>query len=111
MVFDSSAKFNNVSLNDVLLKGPDITNNLQGILLRFGREEIAVIGDVEQMFYTFKVKIDHRDYLRFLWHPKNNLDLPLKEYSTGVFMFLETVRPQLLLHTEYVAASPTQTLM
>lgn len=58
MVFDSSAKFNNVSLNDVLLKGPDITNNLQG-MLRLRREEIAAIGDVEQMFHNFKVKIHH----------------------------------------------------
>nr|XP_022300904.1 uncharacterized protein LOC111109109 [Crassostrea virginica] len=33
MVIDSSAKFNDMSLNEVLLKGPDITNNLQGILL------------------------------------------------------------------------------
>lgn len=75
MVFNvnSSAKFNNVSLNDVLLKGPDITNNLQGILLRFRREELAVI--------------DHRDYLRFLWHPENNLDLPLKEYRMTVHVF------------------------
>lgn len=87
MVFDSSAKFNNVSLNDVLLKGPDITNNLQGILLRFRREVIAVIGDVEEMFYNFKVKIDHRDHLRFLWHPENNLDLPLKEYRMAVHVF------------------------
>lgn len=87
MVFDSSAKFNNVSLNDVLLKGHDITNNLQGILLRFRSEEIAVIGDVEQVFHNFKVKINHRDYLRFLWHPENNLDLPLKEYRMTVHVF------------------------
>lgn len=79
-------QFNNVSLNDVLLKGPDITNNLQGILLRFRREEIAVIGEVEQMFHNFKVKIDHRNYLRFLWHPEN-LDLPLMEYRITVHVF------------------------
>lgn len=39
------------------------------------------------MFHIFKVKIDHRDYLRFLWHPKNNLDLPLKEYRMTVHLF------------------------
>lgn len=66
-MFDSSAKFNNISLNDVLLKGPDITNNLKDILLRFRREEIAVIGEVEQMFH--------------------NLDLPLKEYRMTVHVF------------------------
>ncbi|XP_061191767.1 uncharacterized protein LOC133200011 [Saccostrea echinata] len=93
MVFDSSAKFNNISLNDVLLKSPDITNNLQGILLRFRREKVAVIGDVEQMFHNFKVKLDHGDYLRFLWHPENNLDLPLKEYRMTVHVFLNRPSP------------------
>lgn len=87
MVFDSSAKFNNMSLNEILLKGPDITNNLQGILLRFRRERVAVTGDVEQMFHNFKVKTDHRDYLKFLWHPENDLDLPLKEYRMTVHVF------------------------
>lgn len=45
------------------------------------------IGDVEQMFHNFKVKIDHRDYLRFLWHPENDLDLPLKQYRMTVHVF------------------------
>lgn len=87
MVFDSSAKFNNMSLNEILLIGPDITNNLQGILLRFHRERVAVTGDVEQIFHNFKVKTDHRDYLKFLWHPENDLDLPLKEYRMTVHVF------------------------
>ena len=40
-VFDSSAKCDGLSLNNVLLQGPDLTNSLLGILLRFGREVIC----------------------------------------------------------------------
>lgn len=38
VVFDSSAKYQDVSLNFVLLSGPDMSNSLLGILLRFRQE-------------------------------------------------------------------------
>ncbi|KAK3088641.1 hypothetical protein FSP39_021780 [Pinctada imbricata] len=87
MVFDSSARFNGIALNEVLLKGPDISNDLRGILLRFRRERIAMTADVEQMFHNFRVREDHRDYLRFLWHPMNDLNLPLEEFRMTVHVF------------------------
>jgi hypothetical protein len=62
VVFDSSAKFAGVSLNDVLLKGPDLTNRLLGVLLRFRREAVAITEDIEQMFYNFKITEPHRDF-------------------------------------------------
>ena len=35
VVFDCAARFGNTSLNDQLLQGPDLTNNLTGVCLRF----------------------------------------------------------------------------
>lgn len=58
IVIDSSAKFQDVSLNSVLFQGPDLFNSLLGVLLRFRREKIAVTMDVEQMFHNFKVPED-----------------------------------------------------
>ena len=51
VVYDAAAEFNKTSLNKNLLKGPDLLNNLIGILLRFSRERYAVMVDIEQMFY------------------------------------------------------------
>lgn len=51
VVFDCAAKFQNTSLNDQLLQGPDFTNSLVGVLLRFRQERVAVMADVEKMFY------------------------------------------------------------
>lgn len=71
-VFDSSAQFDGLSLNGVLLTEPDLTNSLLGVLPRFRRESVAVTADIEQMFYCFHVKEDHRNFLRFLWHRDND---------------------------------------
>ncbi|XP_014662066.1 PREDICTED: uncharacterized protein LOC106805101 [Priapulus caudatus] len=56
VVFDCGAKQAGVSLNDVLLQGPDITNSLLGVLLRFRKEEIAVMADIEGMFLQVKLQ-------------------------------------------------------
>lgn len=68
VVFDCAAKVGGVSLNDFLLQGPEHINDLQGILMRFRSNHIAVMGDIERMFHQFKVTPDHQDYLRFLWY-------------------------------------------
>ena len=49
VVFDCSAKFNGISLNDQLLPGPDLTNNLVGVLIRFKYEPIALEADIKSM--------------------------------------------------------------
>lgn len=54
-VFDSSATYNGISLYDVLLQGPDLTNSLLGILLRFRKDMVAIVGDIHHMFHCFKV--------------------------------------------------------
>lgn len=63
VVFDSAVKHNVISLNDVLCSGPDLTNSLLGVLLRFRQEPVAIVADIEQMFYCFKVNEEHRNYL------------------------------------------------
>ena len=68
-VFDSSESFEGVSLNSVMMSGPDLTNNLLGILLRSRRDLFAVTADEEQMFYQFFVKEEDCNFLRFFLVP------------------------------------------
>ena len=84
VVFDSSAQHHGVSLNDVLLTGPNMNNSLLGVLLRFRKEPVAVTADVQQMFHCFVVREDHRNYLRFLWYRNNDLDDVAVEYRMRV---------------------------
>ncbi|XP_068691640.1 uncharacterized protein [Montipora foliosa] len=67
VVFDAAAKFNGTSLNDRLCHGPDLTNNLVGVLIRFRQEKIAFNADIEAMFHQVKVLTKDADALRFLW--------------------------------------------
>ena len=66
-VFDAAAKHNGKSLNDRLITGPDLLNNLVGVLLRFRRFKIAIVADIEAMYFQVKLKPDDRDAFRFLW--------------------------------------------
>ena len=46
IVFNSSAKYCDASLNDYLAKGPSLLNSLFGILLRWRQNKIGFIGDI-----------------------------------------------------------------
>ena len=65
VVFDASQKSHGVSLNDMLLQGPNLTNSLVGLFIRFRLEPIAFSCDTEKMFYQFHVNPEDLDYLRF----------------------------------------------
>lgn len=67
VVFDCAAKFKGTSLNDQLLQGPNLTNTLIGTLIRFPEVEIAVMGDIDTMFYQVLVPLRDAPFLRFLW--------------------------------------------
>lgn len=87
VVFDSSARFSGVSLNDVLLTGPDLNNSLVGVLLRFRKEKVAILADIQQMFHCFLVLKDHLNFLRFLWYKENDVNNEIVEYRMKVHVF------------------------
>ena len=93
VVFDSSSRFKGVCLNDILLKGPGLTNNLVRVLLNFRKDRFAAIADIEQMFFNFEVSEEHRDMLRFLWFKDNDPKMPLVEYRMKVHVFGNSPSP------------------
>ena len=67
VVFDCAASYQGVSLNTELLQGPDLTNSLIGVILRFRKEPIRIMGDIKSMFHQVRVAESDVNYLRFLW--------------------------------------------
>ena len=92
MVFDCSAKYKGVSLNDHLLQGPDLMNRLVGILHRFRKGQIGIMCDIQKMFHMFKVTPSDRDYLRFLWFEDDKFE-KVVEYRMTVHLFGATSSP------------------
>ena len=50
-VFHAGVTYNLTSLNKSLLKGPDLLNNLVGVLTCFRMGSYAVMGNIEQIFH------------------------------------------------------------
>lgn len=98
VVFDSSAKHSGMSLNDALLKGPDLNNSLVGVLIRFRKEQVAVLADIQQMFHCFLVRSDHRNYLRFLWHRDNDISKEIIDHRMRVHVFGNSPSPSVAIY-------------
>ena len=86
-VFDCAAKFLDRSLNKELLSGPDLTNLLLGVILRFRLEEVPCMADIESMYYQVLVSDKQRSLLKFLWWPKGDTSNGLKEYEMNAHVF------------------------
>ncbi len=93
VVFDAAAKSTGVALNDALLRGPDLVNDLVGVLMRFRQGRVALAADVKQMFHQVRVQPSDRDALRFLWWPRGDTSQPLKIYRMAVHVFGATSSP------------------
>ena len=87
IVFDCSAEFEGVSINDYLLRGPNLMNGLVGVLCRFCLEKVALVADIKAMFHQFLVCKGDRDLLRFLWWENGDTKKPVKEYKIMVHLF------------------------
>ena len=93
VVFDSGARFKDVALNDLLLKGPDLNNSLIGVLLRFSNDVVALSCDIKQMFYNFHVVDGFKEFLRFLWFDGNNLTKESTTFRITTHAFVLTSSP------------------
>ena len=67
IVFDCSAKYEGVSLNDAIYAGPKLQTELFDVLVRFRRNPIGIACDIKQMYLQIEIKEKDRPYFRILW--------------------------------------------
>ncbi|XP_036346995.1 uncharacterized protein LOC118756332 isoform X1 [Rhagoletis pomonella] len=86
IVFDAAAKVNGVSLNCVLLKGPEQAKPLLDILFRFREGAVAVAADIREMFSQVVVKQPDQYAQRFLWRDGDSHQ-PVQHYVMMSMVF------------------------
>ena len=97
MVFDLSAKYHGVCLNNTLLKGPYLLINLIVILLRFRQYAHPVVADVEMMFHQVLVSPSDGPAFRFLWREPGTIHPP-DVYQMVVHLFGAVSSPSVCLN-------------
>lgn len=61
--------------------------------MQFRLDNIGVMADIQQMFHCFKVREDHRNYLRFFWYLDNDPQKQSVEYRMCVHVFGNSPSP------------------
>ncbi|XP_055643274.1 uncharacterized protein LOC129779676 [Toxorhynchites rutilus septentrionalis] len=91
IVWDAAASVKGVSLNSVLLKGPDLLQSLPTVLCRFRQKEVAINADIKEMFHQVLIRPEDRQALRFLW--RNQPSEAVQVFVMNVAIFGSTCSP------------------
>ncbi|XP_055623761.1 uncharacterized protein LOC129767164 [Toxorhynchites rutilus septentrionalis] len=67
IVWDAAAKTNGVSLNSMLMTGPDLLTPLDYVLYRFREFRVGLSGDVKEMYLQVLMSEKDQHCLRVLW--------------------------------------------
>lgn len=106
VVFDASAKDSRgKSLNDTLLIGPTIQEDLLSILLRWRKHRIAITADAEKMYRQIEVHPKHRPFQRILWRDEQN---KIIEYELSTVTYGTACAPYLAIRTIHQLAHDEQ---
>lgn len=79
LVWNSSQKFKGLSMNDLLLKGPDVLNSIRAVLLRFRKGVFGVLGDLHKMYNSVWLEEREMHLHRFLW--RDTPEEEIEEYA------------------------------
>ncbi|XP_043480299.1 uncharacterized protein LOC122509997 [Leptopilina heterotoma] len=96
VVFDASCQTDTgTSLNDALMTGPTIQDNIIALMLRFRQHIIALSGDIEKMYRQFLIHSQDRKFQKILW--RYNEDEPIKTYELNTVTYGTSAAPFLAI--------------
>jgi len=103
VVFDASTKTStNISLNETLMVGPTIQDDLRRILMRFRIHQVVLTADIEKMYRQIKVSENCKSYQQILWREIPND--PLEAYRLSTVTYGTSSAPFMAIRTLYLLA-------
>ena len=75
------------------MSGPDLANQIVGVITRFRKEPVAVIGNIGFMFHQVLVPEKDRSLLRFLWWENHDTSRKILDFEMNVHVFGGTLSP------------------
>lgn len=98
VVFDASAKTTlGVSLNDQLMIGPRIQDDIFDIILRFRGHKYAFTADIAKMYRQILICEEDRKWQHIVW--RDNPDVPMKVYQLNTVTCGTAAAPFLAVRT------------
>ena len=80
------------------MSGPDLTNQIVGTLVKFREDYVAIMADIEAMFYQVFVANRHRSLLSFLWWENLDIKEQPQRCHMNVHVFGGTTSPSFSNH-------------
>ena len=74
VVYDGAALHKGMSLNQAVLGGANLLNNLVEVLIRFWFGRYAGIADLSKCFFQVSLPRAQRDLFRFIWFKGSDID-------------------------------------
>ncbi|XP_076678236.1 uncharacterized protein LOC143374185 [Andrena cerasifolii] len=98
VVFDASARSSSgVSLNETLMVGPTIQDDLVSIITRFRLHKYVLTADIAKMYRQVDLRAVDRKYQRILW--RENSNQPIKTYELNTVTYGTASAPFLAVRT------------
>ncbi|XP_055615268.1 uncharacterized protein LOC129761557 [Toxorhynchites rutilus septentrionalis] len=67
LVWDAAAEVKGVSLNSMLLKGPDYLTSLPSVINKFREHRVGFGGDIREMFHQLQIRSEDKQAQRFVF--------------------------------------------
>ncbi|XP_058817061.1 uncharacterized protein LOC131680357 [Topomyia yanbarensis] len=107
VVFDASCKTaSGYSLNDTLLVGPVVQQDLLSIVMRFRTHHVALVADIEKMYRQVFLHLEDQPFQRILW--RTGPDEPIATYELQTVTYGTASAPYLATRTLQQIAQDTR---